>query len=636
MEDQRLYNSRIINTYIKYIKKCYEHINIDELYEYAHMEPYEVADQNHWFTQEQINLFHEKLAQLTGDANIAREAGRYAASPESIGVMRQYVLGMINPFQAYKLAGKIANQFSRSCNFTAKKISSNKIEIVVTPKEGVREQPFQCENRIGHFESMSIVFNSSIPKIEHPECVFKGGKCCRYIIEWESTFSYRLKRIRNITASLFALISAWMIFTYPRGELFFYVPIMITTIFILHAISDHYVKKELRNSIDNLEQARDHLIQQMDINYNNSLLVHEIGKAINKYISIDEIIDNVTQILEKRLDYDRCVILLSDKQKTRLYFKAGYGYDDKQLEMIKSTEFNLTKPESKGVFVASFREQKPYLVNDLDSITNNLSPRSLKFAKAMGSHSFICCPIVSDTSSVGILAVDNYKTRRTLVESDLRLLTGVASVIGISIRNAELHEERTNQLKSILRALAASIDARDPFTAGHSEKVTEYAIGICKEMNLPADYTEIVGIAASLHDYGKIGIPDALLKKEGILTEEEYEIIKTHTFKTRNILEKIEFYGPYRQIPVIAEAHHEKIDGSGYPRGLKGDEIPLGSRIIAVADFFEAITAKRLYRDPIPAENAIEMLRREIDVHFNREIVEAFIQYYKKTHEAST
>ena len=184
-------------------------------------------------------------------------------------------------------------------------------------------------------------------------------------------------------------------------------------------------------------------------------------------------------------------------------------------------------------------------------------------------------------------------------------------------------------MKSILKALAASIDARDPYTAGHSEKVTEYAVGICKEMNMPSDYTEVVAVAASLHDYGKIGISDALLKKEGLLTAEEYETVKTHSVKTRKILEQIDFHGPYSLVPEIAEAHHEKIDGSGYPRGLKGHEIPIGSRIIAVADFFEAITAKRLYRDPIPVDEAFEMLRRESDVHFSREIVDAFINYYK-------
>jgi len=629
LDSKPLYNSRIINTYIKYIKKCYENIDIDELYEYAQIEPYEVADQNHWFTQEQINRFHEKLSELTGSTNIAREAGRYVASSEAIGIMRHYVMGMTNPALAYKFISKVASNFSRSTVYEAREINPKKIEIIVTPREGVKEEPFQCENRIGHIESINMAFTNSIPKIEHTECVFKGGACCRYTVSWDSNISSFLTRTRNIIALLLAFISVIVLFVYPFNIFLHYLPVVITTLFIITFVSDRQTIKELRNSISNLEHSRDDLIKQMEINYNNSQMVHEIGKTINKYIDIDEIIGNVIQVLENRLGYDRCLIMFANKEKTHLIFKAGFGYNDKQLEIIKATEFELTKPESKGVFVVSYKEQKPYLINDISAITGKLSRKSLQFAQAMGSQSFICCPIVTDTKSIGILTVDNIKTKRTLVESDLRLLMGIASVLGVSIRNAELHEQRNRQLKSILKALAASIDARDPYTAGHSEKVTEYAVGICKEMNMPSDYTEVVAVAASLHDYGKIGISDALLKKEGLLTAEEYETVKTHSVKTRKILEQIDFHGPYSLVPEIAEAHHEKIDGSGYPRGLKGHEIPIGSRIIAVADFFEAITAKRLYRDPIPVDEAFEMLRRESDVHFSREIVDAFINYYK-------
>lgn len=629
MDSKPLYNSRIINTYIKYIKKCYEHINIDELYDYAHIESYEVADQNHWFTQEQVNRFHEKLAEMTGATNIAREAGRFASYPEAIGVMRQYIMGMINPAEVYRLVSKVAPQFSRSATYESRKINSRKVELIVTPKEGVQEQPFQCENRMGQFESVGIAFNNAIPQIDHPECIFKGGESCRYIIEWKSNFSYLLRRTSSIIYLILLIISIVLTVVYPVDEFMYFVPIIISTILAIGMLSDKFTKKELRNSIMNLEHSRDDLIQQMEINYNNSQMVHEIGKTINKYIDIEEIIGNVIQVLEKRLGYDRCLIMFTNKERTRLVFKAGFGYNDKQLGIIKATEFDLTKPESKGVFVVSFREQKPYLINDIGIITGKLSRRSLLFAQEMGTQSFICCPIVTDTKSIGILTVDNFETKRTLVESDLRLLMGIASVLGVSIRNAELHDQRNRQLKSILKALAASIDARDPYTAGHSEKVTEYALGICQEMNIPTDYAEVVGIAASLHDYGKIGISDALLKKEGLLTAEEYEIIKTHSVKTRSILEQINFHGSYSLIPEIAEAHHEKLDGSGYPRGLKGHEIPIGSRIIAVADFFEAITAKRLYRDPMPIPEAIEMLRRESDVHFSREIVEAFINFYK-------
>jgi len=189
----------------------------------------------------------------------------------------------------------------------------------------------------------------------------------------------------------------------------------------------------------------------------------------------------------------------------------------------------------------------------------------------------------------------------------------------------------SQQMKSILQVLAASIDARDPYTAGHSEKVTEYSLGICRELNIPHEYTEIVGIAASLHDYGKIGISDSLLKKHGRLKKKEREIIETHAEKTRKILEQVNFVGKYNQIPEIAGAHHEKIDGSGYPRGLKGAQIPLGSKIIAVADFFEAVTAKRHYRDPLPITEAYDLLSSESGKHFDRKIVEAFLNYFKKT-----
>jgi uncharacterized protein (TIGR02266 family) len=207
---------------------------------------------------------------------------------------------------------------------------------------------------------------------------------------------------------------------------------------------------------------------------------------------------------------------------------------------------------------------------------------------------------------------------------------GIAPVIGISIRNTELIDASNRQFNSILQVLAASTDARDPLTAGHSQKVTEYALGICRELELSQDFCEVVRVAALLHDYGKIGVPDSILKKEGRLTAEEYEIVKTHTDKTRDILEQVNFEGIFRQVPEIAGSHHEKIDGSGYPRGLKGKEIPLGARIIAVADFFEALTSKRHYRGPMPVEIAFKLLREESGVHFEERLVEAFIQYFQK------
>lgn len=631
MPSPGLYNSRIINTYLKYIKKNCPHVDINELLSYARMKSYEVADQSHWFTQEQVNRFHDKLTWVTGDDNIAREAGRYAASPESIGVMRQYVLGFMKPAKVYEMIEKTAREFTRSCKFEYKKLYSKKIEITVTPHEGISEKKFQCENRMGHFESIGLGFNNKIPTIEHPECIFNGGTKCRYIISWDSNLLSILKQLRNSSVILALLASALLFAFVPLATALFFFLSAAAVVSALTFSCDHLTKEALRKSLLYRENAHEELIRQIDVNYNNSLMINEIGHAISRQLSIESILKIVIKIFRKRLNYDRCMLLLRNEKKDGLVFQTGFGYTQQQLGRLKNSEFKLARSKFRDIFTVSFNEKKPYLVNDISRIDQDFSQRSIQYMKDLGARSFICCPIVCDKESIGILTVENIKAKRPLIQSDLQLLMGVSSVIGISIKNAELYDARAQQLRSILKVLAASIDARDPYTAGHSEKVTEYAIGICREMGIPREETEIIGIAAALHDYGKIGISDSLLKKKGSLTRGEREIIKTHADKTRQILEQINFMGEYNKIPEIAGSHHEKMDGSGYPRGLKGTEIPLGSQIIAVADFFEAITSRRHYRDSLPLEEAFEMLAKESGRHFNATIVKMFVKYYKKS-----
>ena len=627
-----LYNSRGMAVYIKLLEKRYPHVSIPEVLRYAKMASYEVADQAHWFTQNQIDRFYEKCVQLSGNENIAREAGRYAATPELIGAMGQFIFGQISPIRAYELIGKAAYSYARSSHYKTKKIGPSKVEIIATPEDGVKEKLYQCENRMGLFEAIVLGFTNKLPEIEHPECIFKGGKCCRYIISWEKTAFYLWKRIRNLLLpiSIVGFLTA-LIFK-PHIAFFILLPALVIFLLGLSNIVDFIEKKELRASLNVLRNSTDKLLEQVDINYNNTLITNEIGQAISRHRTIDDVLDKVIQISHKRLDYDRYLILLVNKDKTRLEFRTGSGYSQEHINMLANTAFNLDHPDSKGAFVVSFREQKPFLINDINEIEEDLSPRSLLFAKKLGTLSFICCPIVCDGESIGVLAVDNIKSKKIFIQSDMSLLMGIASVIGISIRNAELMEARERQYRSILQVLATSIDARDPLTSGHSEKVTEYSLGICDEMGLDRDYREMIRVAALLHDYGKIGVPDSILKKPGRLTKEEYEIVKTHAQKTREILEEVNFEGILSQVPKIAGAHHEKLDGSGYPDGLIGDEIPLGAKIIAVADFFEAITAERHYRGPMPIEEALGLLNKEAEKHFDPEIVAAFIHFFEKNY----
>src|SRR3954463_7022502 len=180
-------------------------------------------------------------------------------------------------------------------------------------------------------------------------------------------------------------------------------------------------------------------------------------------------------------------------------------------------------------------------------------------------------------------------------------------------------ENRTLFLSSI-QMLAGAVDEKDPYTRGHSDRVTRYSVLIAKELALPEEEIEKIRISAQLHDVGKIGIEDRILKKPGALTPDEYEIMKTHTTKGAAILRPVEMLK--EMIPGI-ELHHESLDGRGYPHGLKGDEIPLSPRIIMVADCFDAMTTNRPYQAAMDPEYVVRIINSLVNTKFDPRIVAA-------------
>jgi HD-GYP domain-containing protein (c-di-GMP phosphodiesterase class II) len=462
--------------------------------------------------------------------------------------------------------------------------------------------------------------------------MFKGGEACKYIVTWDKPLSFYWKKVRLVASVVLFFVCVFSLLALPllNTSIVFGSSLIILLLITLRI--SNLDKFELRNAVGNLQQSSDELTKQVSVNYENALLVNEVSQALSKELELNNILSNIVDILQRRLDYDRGLILLANSDRTRLVTRAGFGYNPKELsKFMMSSGFRLDRKESKGIFVICFNFQKPYLVNDLSEIEESLTERSLEFAKRMGVKSFICCPIIYEDESLGVLAVDNIKKKTPLLQRDINILMGIAHQIGISIHNAKLIDSRFKQFQSILQVLAATTDARDPITAGHSEKVTEYAVGICNELGLSYNYTEMIRVASLLHDYGKIGVDDAILKKPGRLTEDEYEHIKTHAPKTRNILEQINFEGIYIEVPEIAGAHHEKLDGTGYPLGLTGERIHFGAKIIAVADVFEALTSRRHYRDPMPVNEAFDNLVENTGTHFDKDCVEALIGYYNSS-----
>lgn len=251
----------------------------------------------------------------------------------------------------------------------------------------------------------------------------------------------------------------------------------------------------------------------------------------------------------------------------------------------------------------------------------------------------LCLPLTSRTGErIGVLQVLNKQgTRDYFNQEDEIFLQGLRSQVGIALENSLLHDELRLSFESSLATLSAVVDARHPFTAGHSLRVREYSLMIAEEMDLPQEEKEVLKVAAQLHDIGKIGIRDGVLLKNGIFGAQERAEMETHALHTKRILEKFRFPKVLEKVPEVAAYHHERINGEGYPFGLTGDQLPLGSKIVAVADVFDALTSKRDYPkytmdgtelecERMPLSMAVEILEEGAGVQFDAEVVAAFKQ----------
>jgi PAS domain S-box-containing protein len=462
--------------YLEYISNNYPDVNIDLVLDYAGMTRFELEDPAHWFNQEQIDRFYEILVKKTGNSNLARDAGRYSSSSAAAGAVKQYALGLISMTAVYLLMEKLYPFISRAANIKAKKLGPNTVEITSIPKPGVEEKPYQCANRTGIFEALPKLFTDKLATIEHPSCFHKGDDCCRYIISWQKVPYILWKRIRNYFL-VFAVLGCLTLFWFMTPSAW---SVMVLGLALLAAgisfYSEYLEKKELTHTVETQKAAAEDQILESYIRYNNALLVQEIGQAASKILAIDELLKSIVSIMQKRLDFDRGMIMLADKQKSRLRYTAGYGHTEEQEKFLREIEFNLKNPESKGLFVLAMRDRKPLLINDINEIEDTLSPRSLEFARRMGGQSVICVPIVYEQDALGILAVDNIKSKTPLRQSDMNLLMGVASQLATSIMNAmsfirvQQSEKKYRELVETANSIILRMD-----TGGHITFSNEFA-----------------------------------------------------------------------------------------------------------------------------------------------------------------
>ncbi len=293
----------------------------------------------------------------------------------------------------------------------------------------------------------------------------------------------------------------------------------------------------------------------------------------------------------------------------RLVLKGGFGTDSATAEKLA---LGVGGDICRDVMTSG----KPFM-EAMDHGTVNDSP--------LNPRAVLCVPVTLRGTPTGVLFLANYQVGHAFTPDHRNLVTELAAQAAVAIDNARLFKDREEVILSSLEALANAVDARDPYTAGHSQRVTQYALTIARQMKYsPKDQAAWVKLerGGRLHDIGKIGTPDAILQKAGKLTDDEFAKMKEHPVAGFNILSGLKMLTDEL---VIVRSHHERYDGKGYPDRKKGDELPMFAWIVSAADAIDAMTSDRPYRKASSLEVAVEQVRAGAGTHFHPDVAEAVL-----------
>ncbi|MFP7477449.1 HD-GYP domain-containing protein [Terribacillus saccharophilus] len=329
----------------------------------------------------------------------------------------------------------------------------------------------------------------------------------------------------------------------------------------------------------------------------------EALKELNAAIDLQDIFQGILDQMVMIAEAKEATLWMLEKEKQQIVAKASCGVSAELLPMPALSDGG-------GIVGKVIETGEAELINNADS----------------SAVSILIVPLKAKGQILGAIQLMDKENGGHFDNRDRELAVILAEQSALALHNSQMYDELYKMFVSMIRMLAEALDARDPLTKGHSERVARYAWLIGKRMKLDAQVCFELYQAAILHDIGKIGIEDRILRKTTGLTESEYELMKTHTEIGARILSAIQPNRIFQKSIDTALLHHERMDGSGYPKQLKGDEIPLFARIVGVADAFDAMTTVRTYSEGMSVREASAELIRCKGSLFDSEIVDIFIE----------
>ena len=338
--------------------------------------------------------------------------------------------------------------------------------------------------------------------------------------------------------------------------------------------------------------------------------IMKVTEAITSILDLGRLLDFCLKLIGREMAVENSSIMLAQPGGQTLVVKASYG---PRADKVMGQE----RRYGEGVagWVAEYKEM--LLVSDVSE-----SPVfSTEFSTDYTGVSFLCVPLVLQERTLGVLNLTGKTNGEPFTDADRDFVHAIAGQIAVAIDNARLYDTIQQNSFNAVQALAESLEARDPYTSGHSARVTDYAVRVAKTLGVSDTSMQTLRYASRLHDIGKLGIDEATLHKNDELSDDEWGMIREHPVKGERIVQWLGFLD--RAKPVVRH-HHERWDGSGYPDGLKGEEIPFLTRILSVADCYDAMTSQRPYRSALSRHEALTELDCEKSKQFDPAIVHQF------------
>jgi HD-GYP domain-containing protein (c-di-GMP phosphodiesterase class II) len=344
----------------------------------------------------------------------------------------------------------------------------------------------------------------------------------------------------------------------------------------------------------------------------------EISRILNSSLDAKTVRTRAMESVMRLLDCEAGSLYLIDEEKGELYFEVALG---ERAETLK--EIRLKIGEGVAGWVAQTGESALIADTEKDPRWASKFDRKSKFR----TKNMVTVPVKSKGKIIGVLQAINKKQGKVFDQDDLRLMQSLADQVAIALENAFLYQAQRQTFFQTAEALALAIEKRDIYTGGHTRRVRDFSVAIGEELGLDAEAMENLELSAILHDIGKIGIEDRILRKPGKLDDDEFAQMRSHPELGFEILSHIK---SLEKVNPGTRYHHERPDGKGYPLKLTGEQIPQIARIIAVADTWDAMTSDRPYRKALDEAKALRELFENRGNQFAPEVVEAFFQAYRK------